>query len=299
MFNTLSQEQANAFNKNYNHPRSDDTDEMKMKKIFQFLISKTFWKHIGLMAAVAILVIFLVNVWLKQYTHHSQKLELPDFVEMTLNEAQRYASENKFELIVLDSVHIVGKHGSIVLNQNPEPGFHVKEGRKIYVTVTKHNADMISIKSLPVLYGKNYERKKRELAIGHEINSTIVGSMYDVGPEGHIMMVIFENDTIITRRKRVKNLEIPRGGSLKFVISKQSGGLVDIPDLVCQSYDAAKFLLSGYRLKAGETNADATVEDFSAAVVYKQDPAFSPGAKVSMGTAFTLFLTQEPPSNCE
>lgn len=270
-----------------------------MKKIFQFLISRTFWKHIGLMAFLSLLIVFLVNLWLKQYTHHSQKLELPNFVDMTWSAAQRLASENKFELIVMDSIHIVGKHGSMVLNQNPEPGFHVKEGRKIYVTVTKHNADMISIKSLPVLYGKNYERKKKELAVGYEINSIIVGSKYDIGPEGHIMMVIFKNDTIITRRKRVKNLEIPRGGSLKFVISKQSGGLVEIPDLVCQSYDAAKFLLSGYKLKAGEANADATVEDFSEAIVYKQSPMYSPGAKVAMGTEFTLFLTQDPPSNCE
>ena len=270
-----------------------------MKNIFQFLISKTFWKHIGLMAALSILLVFLVNVWLKQYTLHSQKLELPDFVEMHLAEAQRLASENKFDLIVSDSVHIVGKHGSMVLNQNPEPGFQVKEGRKIYVTVTKHNADMINLKSLPVLYGKNYKRKQKELSVGYEINSAIVGSMYDIGPEGHIMMVIFENDTIITRRKRVKNLEIPRGGSLKFIISKHSGGLVEIPDLVCQSYDAAKFLLSGYKLKTGEANADASVEDYSEAMVYKQSPAYSSGAKIAMGTKFTLYLTQETPADCE
>ena len=270
-----------------------------MKKFFQFLISKTFWMNLALMAVIGLILLFLVNLWLKQYTHHSQKLELPNFVEMQWKEAQRIAAENKFELVVIDSVHIVGKHGSIVLNQNPEAGFQVKEGRKIYVTVTKHEADMVSIKSLPVLYGKNYKRKKKELSIGHEINSVIVGSVYDIGPEGHIMKVIHDNDTIITRRKRVQNREIPRGGTLKFIVSKQSGGLVEIPDLVCQSYDAAKFLLSGYKLKAGESNADATVEDFATAIVYKQVPEYTEGAKIQMGTSFTLYLTQDPPESCQ
>lgn len=270
-----------------------------MKNIIQFLISKTFWKNVAIILLVALLLVFLTNLWLKQYTLHGQKLKLPNFVDMQWSDAQKIANENKFELVVIDSIHIVGKHGSIVLNQNPESGFHVKEGRKVYVTVTKHNADMVDIKVLPVLYGKNYDRKKRELEIGYQINSTVVGSKYDIGPEGHIMMVMYDRDTIITKRKRVKNLEIPRGGTLKFVLSKKSGGLVEIPDLVCQSFDAAKFLLSGYKLKTGEAQADATVENFADAIVYKQEPAYSPGKKVSMGSTFTLYLTQDPPTDCE
>ncbi len=270
-----------------------------MKNLFQFLISKTFWKHVAFMAVLSLILIFLINIWLKQYTRHGQKVQLPNFVDLQLTDARRVAQENNFQLIVTDSVHIVGKHGSIILNQNPEAAFEVKEGRKVYVTVTKHAAEMVDIKSLPVLYGKNYERKKRELAIGHEIKSVVVGSVYDIGPEGHIMQVIFENDTIITRKKRVRNLEIPRGGTLKFILSKQSGGRVEIPDLVCQSYQAAKFLLSGYKLRAGEANADATVEDFDEAYVYKQLPAFNEGERVPMGTEFILFLTQDMPAECD
>jgi len=270
-----------------------------MKRFFQFLVSATFWKNVAFILITSLILVFLVNLWLKQYTRHEQKVKLPNFVDLQLDEALKIANENNFELIVTDSVHIVGKHGSLILNQNPESDFEVKEGRKVYVTVTKHAADMVDIQSLPVLYGKNFDRKKRELMIGHEINSVVVGAVYDIGPEGHIMKVIFENDTIINRRKRVRNLEIPRGGTLKFILSKQSGGRVEIPDLVCQTYDAAKFLLSGYNLRAGEATADASVESFSDAYVYKQEPAYNPGERVTMGTAFTLYLTQEAPVGCE
>ena len=245
------------------------------------------------------LLLFIVNLWLKQYTLHGQKIELPNFVDLNFEEAKKLASENKFDLVITDSVHIVGKHGSVILNQNPESGFYAKEGRKVYVTTTKHNPDMVSIKALPVLYGKNYDRKKKELAIGHQINASVVGSMYDIGPENHIMMVIYDGDTIITRKNRVRNLEIPRGGTLQFVLSKRSGGMVQIPDLVCQTYDAAKFLLNGYKLSAGDANADATVENFSEAFVYKQEPAFTPGKKIAMGSSFILYLTQDLPVECE
>ena len=270
-----------------------------MKHFFQFLISKTFWKHLALIMVVSLVLVFLVNLWLKQYTHHGQKLELPNFIELKLADATQLASENKFELIVIDSVHIVGKHGSLILNQNPEAGFHAKEGRKVYVTITKHNADMVNLNVLPELYGNNFERKKKELSVGFQINSIVVGSVYDIGPEGHIMKVIYGNDTIITRNKKVRNLEIPRGGTLKFILSKQSGGSIEIPDLICQTYDAAKFLLNGYKLRAGQANADANVDDYDEAYVYKQSPAYSRGARVPMGTEFTLFLTQDLPSNCE
>ncbi len=274
------------------------TRTVKMKNFIQFIKSKSFWKNILYIILVGLLLLFLVNLWLKQYTHHGQKLELPSFIDLSISEAQQLATENKFELIVVDSVHIVGKHGSLVLNQNPETGFYAKEGRKVYVTVTKHNPELVSIKSLPVLYGKNYDRKKRELLIGHKINSKVVGSMYDIGPEGHIMMVIYDNDTIITRKKRVQNLDIPKGGSLKFILSKRSGGFVEIPDLTCQTYDAAKFLLNSFKLNAGKANADATVEDFSEAYVTKQIPEYVSGEKVRIGTEFTLFLTQDLPPDC-
>ena len=270
-----------------------------MKQIIQFIISKVFWKNVLFIFLTTLLLVFLVNLWLKQYTLHGQKIELPNFVELNIHEAKKIAAENNFEIVITDSVHIVGKHGSVILNQNPESGFFAKEGRKVYVTTTKHNPEMVNIKALPVLYGKNYDRKKKELSIGHQINSTVVGSVYDIGPENHIMMVIYETDTIITRKKRIRNLEIPRGGTLKFVLSKRSGGRVQIPDLVCQTYDAAKFLLNGYKLNAGDANADATVENFSEAYVYKQIPEFSPGKKIAMGTSFTLYLTQELPASCE
>lgn len=217
---------------------------------------------------------------------------------MTMDQAIEVAKEGNFHLVITDSIHIVGKHGSIILSQNPPPAHRVKENRTVYVTVTKHIPDMVDISDLPNLYGENYDRKIKELKIGYELESTIVGSIYDKGPERHIMQVIFNGDTIINKTQRERNIMIPRGSELQFVVSKSTGGRVSLPDLRCQTYDAAKFLLSSYSLTLGESEADATVEDFGSAYVYRQEPAYEPGKNVTMGSTIVLYLTQDRPSDC-
>jgi hypothetical protein len=158
---------------------------------------------------------------------------------------------------------------------------------------------MVDIKTLPVLYGKNFERKKKQLKIGYELESQMVAQQYDPGPVGHIMKVIYQGDTIITKRKREKNLLIPKGGTLQFILSKKSGGNVPVPDLKCMTYGAAKFLLASLRLEAGAASADASVDDFETAYIIRQEPEYDIDKKVVMGTVFNLYLSQEKPDNCD
>ena len=270
-----------------------------MKKILSFLLSRTFWTHLGLVLLTSLVLLFFVHTWLKQYTHHGQQLSLPDFKELSITEARQLAAENHFELVITDSVHIVSKTGSIILSQNPKPKHQVKEGRKVYVTVSKHAPDLINIEDLPTMYGENYERKARELKVGYALNSDVVGEIYDKGPPGHIMKVIFNQDTVVSRRKRKRQVQIPKGSTLQFIVSKETGGQVSLPDLVCQPFEAAKFLLSSYTLVLDEANADATVEDYESAYVYRQEPVFEEGKTIKMGQGIKLFLTQDLPSSCQ
>ena len=73
-------------------------------------------------------------LWLRIYTNHGQKLELPDYRNMSVEEARIDAQKKSFELIVNDSLFRVGTPGGIILNQNPEAGSKVKENRKVYFT---------------------------------------------------------------------------------------------------------------------------------------------------------------------
>ncbi len=269
-----------------------------MKKIWAFIRSKVLWLNILFMGILTVVLLIVLSFWLDAYTSHGERNELPDFVGRSMEQAEEIARENNYELIVTDSVFLVGKPGNRILNQNPEPGSYVKSNRKVYLTITKNQADLIDFNNISTLYGENYERKKRELADGYEIKSKVVGQMYDAGPAGHIMKVIFEGDTIVTRTYRAKDVKIPKGGTLEFIISKNSGGLVSIPNLTCMTYAEAKFLLNSYKLNVGSAEADGDVEQFNEAYVYKQEPQFSLNKKVEMGTSFTLYIQNEKPKFC-
>lgn len=80
--------------------------------------------------------IFLLLIWLLNslllnlYTNHGQKLRLTNFVGQPLFKARKMAASRDYELVILDSVHLIGKPGGYVLNQVPKPNSFVKEGEK-------------------------------------------------------------------------------------------------------------------------------------------------------------------------
>ncbi|MDQ3141875.1 MAG: PASTA domain-containing protein, partial [Bacteroidota bacterium] len=82
-----------------------------------------------LFLAISFLSVFL---WLKIYTHHGQELELPDYVGQPYEDAAKNARRKKFRMSVLDSIHVLGKPGGIILKQDPPPHTLVKEKRMIY-----------------------------------------------------------------------------------------------------------------------------------------------------------------------
>ncbi len=268
------------------------------KEFFLFLKSKTFWLHLALILLFFLACIWGTAQWLKSYTHHGQQLLLPDYVDQPVESAKQDAEKRSFQIVVSDSAYVVGKEGGIILDQTPPPESTVKEGRKIYVTITKYQAEQFPLADLPVLYGKHYERKKRELKTGYQLDLNVVGQMYDPGPEGHIMLVRYRGDTIITDRERKNSTLIKKGSTLEVVLSEQSGGSVPVPKLVCKTYEEASFLLSSIGLEEGSLEIDATVDQLDRSYVWKQKPAYGSGEQIRMGQAVQLYLTKYRPAEC-
>src|SRR5699024_6965010 len=131
--------------------------------------------------------------------------------------------------------------GGIIIDQNPKKNSEVKQNRKIYVTVTKFTPDKIKVSQIPELYGKDFERKKKELEESFEINSEILGYEYDRGAPDQILKVLHNNEEIITSEFRKDEVEIEKGGTLQFVLSKNIGGALVMPDLICRTYSEAAF----------------------------------------------------------
>ena len=151
---------------------------------------------------------------------------------------------------------MVGKEGGIVLDQNPKPKSEVKEGRKVYVTITKYDPDKVLVSELPLLYGNDYSQKSVELR-HRGILTKIRGKKYDSGDPNHILEVYYKDELIIDQSVLKGNVKINKGESLEFVVSDREGGEITIPDLVCYSLSEAEFVLEQHNLLKGELTSKA------------------------------------------
>lgn len=268
------------------------------ERIKDFLKSKYFLTQLGLMIGAVLGFFLLISLFLRWFTHHGEALPLPDYIGKFIEEARTDAERHNFKLEVIDSVYVVGKNGGIILSQSPRGETKVKRKRTIYVTVTKGQADEIPSGRLPVLYGKSYERKSRELKNGFEIYTTIAGYAFDPGPENYILAVIYNGDTIVSATERRTDVMIEKGATLSCILSKSSGGELNIPNLVCKPFSEAIFLARSLNIKLLDESLDGELDDRYSAYIHRQEPSFDPGNKITMGDTIMVFLRKSRPDFC-
>lgn len=267
--------------------------------LVHFVSSAVFINNLLALIGVSAFLILFVSWWLRCYTHHGQKLIIKNYVGVLVQDAREDADDHSFEMVVEDSVFMVGKPAGVILTQNPAPGAAVKKNRKIYVTITKEAADQIPFASLPMMYGKEINVIRKTLKQRFQIDTEIVGERFDEGPPNVVLEVIYAGDTLINRvRKTAPKVSVDKGGTIQFVISKDVSESVQLPDLDCQTLNDADFLLKASRLVLGELHLDETVTNRYSAFVIRQQPAYAPGLILTKGDTVQVWLTQARPARC-
>jgi len=277
---------------------SKDTPRLKFSELPAFLKSKLLLHTLIRLFLVVIILWIIQAFFLNLYTNHGQKLTLQKYVGVTLANAKKHAEPRGYEIIVSDSLYIKGRAGGLIVSQIPLPGSQVKRGRKIYVTLTKYQAESFQAELLPILYGKKYEFKRTELFNLFELNSKIKGVKFDPGPENHILEVYYHNQLLINGSERKTNVTIAKGDTLEFVISTKVGGEVPIPNLICQTLAEAKFLLSSSKLELETIVEEGAITDPETAYIVKQIPEAQDGQTIELGSSFKITIVQQKPENC-
>ena len=222
---------------------------------------------------------------------------MPDYTGYQYEDAMADATQRKLRMSIQDSLHILGRPGGIILKQNPSPSSLVKSNRMIYVTITKRGKDKILSARLPEMYGKNYERKKQELADHFQIKSRIVDTKYDPGDPGQILSVRYNGEVITSAKGRNNEVQIVKGDYLEFVISAKTGGDVEVPDLTCKTLEETQFLLESLNLKMGNVRELDTIRDRANAFVITQEPMAS-GQMIQMQSPIHVTIQQSKPESC-
>lgn len=265
-------------------------------ELWLFISSRIFLSNLLKMLGVVVVVFLMTNWWMRCYTDHGESIQVDDFTGLHMDDAMRKGKKKGFLFEVIDSNWVSGKPGGLITSQTPKPLSRVKEGRTIYLTITKYDAEMIRLPSFSQ-YAYDFDEYRKRLGL-MDIIVKEPEKVFD-RKQAPGTILYFEYKGRKVTEEEVKNgFEIPKGSTLKFTVTDRLSNQVDIPNLVCKTYDAADFLVGTYNLNIGEVFEDESVSDRYAAYVYKQEPEYAPDAVYPMGTQVNIWLTQDFPDDC-
>lgn len=252
-----------------------------MSKFGSYLKTKSF--RLNLLGAIGTVVgiVLIAFFSLSYYTRHGEGIPVPTLKGMSIDRAMEVLKDQGFGYQI-DSIYVSDKAPGTIVEQDPDAGTNVKAGRVIYLTMVTRLAPPVA---LPDLTDQNYMEAVATLQnYGLEVGDTTTKP--DIA--NHILEVHFAGRVIKPGTK------IPKGSKIDLVIGNGQGASeVDIPDLVNQDLDAAKFAIRGAGLTIGTIEYQGSITDSTSLTVVAQYPAKTDSAsKVSLGTRINLTVTQ-------
>ena len=116
---------------------------MGLKSYFCGRSGVVFWVNIALMALVLTAVPIVVFYALGEFTHHGEKIEVPDVVGRSARSAEEELLGAGLRVEIADSVYQAKARPGAVIEQTPRGGSYVKSGRIIYLTINLKGEPMV------------------------------------------------------------------------------------------------------------------------------------------------------------
>ena len=261
----------------------------KKQKCLAFLKRKPLFANIILMGLVCILLVLVVYFGLKLGTRHNSIIEVPNFMGMTLDKAERLADKEDLQLVVRDSIFDVDLPGGTIVDQLPRISplreVTVKPGRKIYVTVnayTRRKVDVPYVAKQTLRQALNQLQRAglsiERLEYKQDMTSTDYVTKQSIGKEE------------VTPSSK---LRVPVGTGITLQVNYQPQEMTTTtPRLVGLNLQQAKSALWDHGLNVADVVYDDSVDDLIAcrkARVYKQSSKI--GSHQHRGGEVSLYLT--------
>ena len=245
--------------------------------------------NIVLIGIVGLMLIIAVHIGLKVGTRHNRTIEVPNFMGISIDEAEKIARKSDLNLIVRDSIFDVDLPGGTIVDQLPKTStvrdVTVKPGRKVYVTVNAYTRRMVDV---PYVAKQTLRQALNQI---ERSGLTVAKLVYepDMTSTDYVIKQSINNVEILpTTDKRVAV-----GSGVTLHISyQQKEQYTYTPRLVGLSLQQAKNTLWDGGLNLKQVVYDDSVEDLIArrkARVYKQSSKI--GTSLRRGSEITLYLT--------
>ena len=112
-----------------------------LRKIFSFGL----WANLLSMLLVVVALCFAVKVCIDLYTHHGEKIVVPDIRHKNFSDAEHLLVARDLKVVVSDTGYVPGMRPDCILEQSPAPGERVKSGHVIYLTVNATQTPTITV----------------------------------------------------------------------------------------------------------------------------------------------------------
>ena len=254
------------------------------KSWFKFLLSKTLLKQFLVISVFAGMLLLGVLFYLKLYTNHNNTIELPDYTGVYIDDVDSLLKEQCLRYVVIDSIFNKEKEPGSIIDQDPKPGIHVKENRRIYLTIISKKRQKISMPYLIDLTHRSAIAKLKGLGL-------VVGDLTYV-PN-------LAKNAVLKQKVAGEEVEagehILIGTKVDLVLGNGLSEVqVELPFLEGLTYEDAELVLQLNSLNIGLAIFDASVTDSSKAVVYRQRPVAREGRLIKLGRPVDIFLREIP-----
>ncbi len=251
--------------------------ESGSKKFFNNWIVKNLLGAVALVFALLVVVSILLNI----VTRHNRTVEVPDFTNMSIAEAQVAAAAGDVKVKVTDSVFVRRLGAGVVFRQTPKAGSKVKKGRSIFLTI---NSIVPRKTTMPNLVGYSLIEAKAELT-NHGLNLGKLNYVSDIATN-NVLGQSYKGRAIRPGAKIVTGSDI----DLEVGLSREDSRTT-VPNVTGMKYIRAVDAIHDRYLNVGRVHFDDDIvsyRDSVNAVVYKQD---SPGTAKTLGSSVNIYLT--------
>ena len=253
-----------------------------LRGIFQFIKSRTFFKHLGIYIVSLALLSWAVISYLGSYTRHDETIKVPDFSGIKLAGLSKFTADKKLRYLVIDSIYDAKAIKGTVIKQEPEPKAEVKEGRIIYLYVT-------SILPPSIQMPKLIDRSVRQAVAMISTYGFKLGKIQYV-PDQCANCVL---DQLVKGKKIEPGASIQKGTIINLVVGKGlSDEVMGVPCLYGLTRKEAVEKLFEASLSIGTIAFDVPKDSVSARV-YRQSPSCGKKAGINLGGSIDLFLTAD------
>jgi len=236
--------------------------------------------HIGIIIALLVaLFLAFFFIYLPFTTNHGQTITVPDVTRLSLDEMQNLLDDRDLRYEVSDCTFVAGAQPLTVIQQYPRANAKVKEGRKIYLTITKRVAPMVQMPNLVslTLRSAQLNLKSLDLVSGPPIYVPDVA-------KNSVLRQLYNGKEITA------GTPIPKGSQIDLEVGDGLGStMFEIPNVVGLPLDEAEAAIRGSNLKVG-TKISVEDPEKEVGTVVRQRPEARSGERIRVGETMDLWI---------